>query len=90
MALFACPCFLGLAFVVPGSGDTLKETELGSEDTQKELNLGSGTRKMSWVSNDNMTLFVYFKLIFFENLPKVIENMCLISCLSAGKCYPLP
>ena len=49
----ACPRFLGLTFVVPGSGgtqneqdlgsgETKKGQDLGSRDTQNELNLGSG------------------------------------------------
>ena len=41
------PDFLGLAIVVQGS-----------RDTQNELDLGSGTRKISWITNNNMTLFI--------------------------------
>ena len=36
------PCFLGIAFVVPGSGITQNELDLGSGDTQKEPDLRSG------------------------------------------------
>ena len=44
-ALFACPCFLGLAFVVPESGYTQNELDLGSGNTQKEQDLGCGDTK---------------------------------------------
>ena len=35
-------CFLGLAIVVPGSGDTQKELDLGSRDMQQETDLARG------------------------------------------------
>ena len=41
--------------------DTQKVLDLGSGYTRNELDLGSGTRKMSWILNDNMTLFTFFK-----------------------------